>query len=158
MTVAINCQVFLDYLVMRVLSAYLDAEHLEGDLGHDHLSAFLGMEYSVLHMVRPQQNIFGWTINPKLLTVLWTFPCFLGYTCPLSCHCPVLELLFFFNILFFYSWETQWERQRHRQREKQASFGESDVRLASRTPGSWPEPKEDAQPLSHPGVLVQLFL
>ena len=36
--------------------------------------------------------------------------------------------------------------------EKQASCGESDVGLDLRTPGSQPEPKADAQPLSHPGV------
>ena len=39
--------------------------------------------------------------------------------------------------------ERERERQRHRQREKQAPC---------RTPGSFPESKADAQPLSHPGV------
>ena len=38
------------------------------------------------------------------------------------------------------------------QREKQAPSGEPDVRLDLRTPGSRPEPKADAQPLSHPGT------
>ena len=42
--------------------------------------------------------------------------------------------------------------QRHRQREKQAPHGEPDVGLDPETPGSRPEPKADAQPLSHPGV------
>ena len=46
------------------------------------------------------------------------------------------------------------ERQRHRQREKQAPCGELDVGLDPRTPGSWPEPKADAQPLSYPGIQV----
>ena len=44
------------------------------------------------------------------------------------------------------------EKQRHRQREKQAPSGEPDVGLNPRTPGSCPEPKVGAQPLSHPGV------
>ena len=44
------------------------------------------------------------------------------------------------------------ERQRHRQREKQAPSREPDVKLDPRTPGSRPEPKADAQPLSHPGI------
>ena len=46
------------------------------------------------------------------------------------------------------------ERQKHRQREKQAPQGEPNVRLDPRTPGSWPEPKAGAQPLSHPSVPV----
>ena len=44
------------------------------------------------------------------------------------------------------------ERQRHRLREKQALGREPDAGLDPRTPGSWPELKADAQPLSHPGV------
>ena len=47
---------------------------------------------------------------------------------------------------------TERERQRHRQREKQAPPGEPDVGLDPRTLGSHPEPKADAQPLSHPGA------
>ena len=49
------------------------------------------------------------------------------------------------------------ERQRHRQREKQAPCREPDVGLDPQTPGSSPEPKTDAQPLSHPGVPQQLL-
>ena len=45
--------------------------------------------------------------------------------------------------------ETHRERQRHRQREKQASCREPDVGLDPRTLGSLPEPKPDAQSLSH---------
>ena len=41
---------------------------------------------------------------------------------------------------------------RHRQREKQAPFGEPEVGLDLGTPGSHPELKAGAQPLSHPGV------
>ena len=36
--------------------------------------------------------------------------------------------------------------------EKQAPCGEPDAGLDPRTMGSRPEPKADAQPLSHPGV------
>ena len=45
------------------------------------------------------------------------------------------------------------ERQRHRQMEKQAPCGEPDAKLDPRTLGLHPEPKADAQPLSHPSVL-----
>ena len=55
------------------------------------------------------------------------------------------------NIFFIYSWETHRERQRYGQREKQAPCREPNVGLDPGTPGSCPEPKEDAQPLSHPG-------
>ena len=48
--------------------------------------------------------------------------------------------------------DTESERQRHRQKEKQALCREPDVGLDPRTPGSWPELKADAQPLSHPGA------
>ena len=49
-------------------------------------------------------------------------------------------------------------RQRHRQREKQAPRRDPDVGTRSPDPGSCPEPKADAQPLSHPGVPPYLFL
>ena len=48
--------------------------------------------------------------------------------------------------------DTQRERQRHRQREKQAPCREPNAGLDPRTPGSHPELKADAQPLSHPGI------
>ena len=48
--------------------------------------------------------------------------------------------------------------ERHRQREKQAPCGEAGVGLNPRTPGSHPELKADAQPLSHPGVPIYLVL
>ena len=44
------------------------------------------------------------------------------------------------------------QRQRHRPREKQAPCEEPDTGLHPRTSGSQPEPKADAQPLSHPGI------
>ena len=54
--------------------------------------------------------------------------------------------------------ERERKRQRHKQREKQAPRRKPDVGLDSRTRGSCPEPKADAQPLSHPGVLTQAVL
>ena len=54
--------------------------------------------------------------------------------------------------------DTERETQRHRQRKKQAPCREPDVGLNPGTPGSRPEPKADAQPLSHPGVpLLQIL-
>ena len=44
--------------------------------------------------------------------------------------------------------ESKREGQRHRQREKQAPCREPNVGLDPGTPGSCPEPKADAQPLS----------
>ena len=44
------------------------------------------------------------------------------------------------------------DTERERQREKQAPCGEPIVRLEPRTLGSLPEPKVDAQSLSHPGA------
>ena len=41
------------------------------------------------------------------------------------------------------------ERQRHGQREKQAPLRKPDMGL---DPGPYPEPKADAQSLSHPGI------
>ena len=56
-----------------------------------------------------------------------------------------LGLLFLKDVIYLF--------MRHRQKEKQAPRREPDVGLDPRTPGSGPEPKADAQPLSHPGAL-----
>ena len=48
--------------------------------------------------------------------------------------------------------DTHRGRQKHRQRENQAPSREPGVGLNPGTPGSYPEPKTGAQPLSHPGV------
>ena len=46
-----------------------------------------------------------------------------------------------------------WERQRHRQKKKkQSPLGEPDMVLDPRILGSQPEPKADAQSMSHPGT------
>ena len=44
------------------------------------------------------------------------------------------------------------EREKYRQREKQAPCEEPDAGLYPKALRSHPEPKTDAQPLSHPGV------
>ena len=64
--------------------------------------------------------------------------------------------IFIKKILFIYSWETH--RDTYRQREKQAPCTEPSVGLDPRTPGSLPEPKADAQPLSHPGIRASTIL
>ena len=60
--------------------------------------------------------------------------------------------VFFIFLDVIYSWETQREKQRHRQREKQDPHRERNAGLDPRTLESQPEPKADAQPLSHPGA------
>ena len=70
-----------------------------------------------------------------------------GYYCLSFFH----SLFFFFKILFIYSWDT--EREAETQAEGEAGFlGGARCRTRSRTPGSWPEQKADAQPLSHPDI------
>ena len=54
--------------------------------------------------------------------------------------------------------DTEKEGQRYRQRKKQTPCGEPSVGLNPRTLGSCPEPKADAQLLSHPGALNSIFL
>ena len=48
--------------------------------------------------------------------------------------------------------------KRHKQRERQTSCREPDGGLDPWTLESWPEPKADAQPLSHPGILAFVVL
>ena len=67
--------------------------------------------------------------------------------------------LLMLNFLFFLRFyilihERHGERQRHREREKQFPHGEPDVGLIL---GGCPEPKADAQPLSHPGIPMSSF-
>ena len=58
----------------------------------------------------------------------------------------------FFGKDFIYLFMRETERQRHRQKEKQAPCRKPDAGLDPGTPGSHPEPKADAQPLSHSGI------
>ena len=52
---------------------------------------------------------------------------------------------------------THREKQRHRQKEKQALCREPDVGPNPRNPGSRPEPKAGARPLSHTGIPLPLL-
>ena len=49
------------------------------------------------------------------------------------------------------------ERGRNRHREEQAPYRGPDVELDPRILGSRPEPKADAQPLSHQGAAVNFL-
>ena len=73
---------------------------------------------------------------------------------------PIQSQTFLFVRLYLFIHERHRERGRDigRQRKKQALCEEPDVKLNPRTPGSWPEPKADAQSLSHPGAPSQTFL
>ena len=65
------------------------------------------------------------------------------------------DLLVTFTQVFFlrfYLFIHERERQRPRQKEKQGASREPYVGLDPGTPGSHPEPKADAQLLSHPGI------
>ena len=53
--------------------------------------------------------------------------------------------------------EREWQKQREKQRKKQAPCREPDVGFNPGSSGSRPEPKADAQPLSHPGHPVVVF-
>ena len=58
----------------------------------------------------------------------------------------------FLKILFIHSWETQREVETQAEGEAGSPLGrEPDAGLNPKTPGSWPEPEADGQPLSHPG-------
>ena len=62
------------------------------------------------------------------------------------------DILFFKDFIYLSMRDTEGERQRQRQREKQVPCEKPDAGLDPRTVGSCPEPKADAQPLSHPGI------
>ena len=67
-------------------------------------------------------------------------------------------MAFFLTFLKIFIHETQREKQKCRKREKQAPYREPHVTLNLGTPGSRPELKADARPLSPPGVPVIPFL
>ena len=74
----------------------------------------------------------------------------------------MLAIFFFKKIFYLFIHERErdiyGERQRHRQREKQAPCEEPNAGLI-RTLGSSPEPKAEAQPLSHPGIpMLAIFI
>ena len=70
----------------------------------------------------------------------------------LACNGDKKHLKKLFKKDFMYLFMRDRERQRLRQREKQAPRREPNVGLDPRTPGSHPEPKAGAQPLSRLGV------
>ena len=69
-----------------------------------------------------------------------------------SGHSPYLLFLCFF--LFFKDFIYLFMRDTEREAEGEAGSPEG---LDPRTPGSQPDPKADAQSLSHPGALVPKF-
>ena len=60
--------------------------------------------------------------------------------------------------MYLFMRDTHRKRQRHRQREKQAPCGNPGAGLYPGTPGSCPELKAGAQPLSHPRIPVFVFV
>ena len=58
----------------------------------------------------------------------------------------------FFEDFIYLFMRDNTERHRHKQREKKSPCGMPDRGLHPRTSGPLPEPKIDAQPLSHPGA------
>ena len=103
------------------------------------------------------QGLDFWTFVPSELYRSLFFP-ILGVIIDWFPEKFYYFILFLKTFLFIYSWEIHRERQRHRQREKQTPCREPNAGLNPRTPGLCPEPKADAQPLSHPGVPPVLFL
>ena len=63
----------------------------------------------------------------------------------------------FLKILFIYSWKTEWEAEIQAE-EDAGSLQGALHRTHSPDPASHPEPKTEAQPLSHPGVPPNSFL
>ena len=66
--------------------------------------------------------------------------------------------IFIFLRSFLFIHERQREGQRHKKREKQAPPREPIAGLDPGIPGSCPEPKTEAQLLSHPGVSIKVVL
>ena len=89
------------------------------------------------------------------------------YRQPCISHCSICYLFyrrrsqgrFYIGEWLIFKKRKLFIHERHREAEgKQAPHGEPDAGLDPRTPGSWPEPKVDAQPLSHPGEWLILFV
>ena len=54
--------------------------------------------------------------------------------------------------MYLFMRDTEREKEREPETQAEAPCREPDVGLDPRTPGSCPEPKADAQPLSYPGA------
>ena len=93
-----------------------------------------------------RELIYSYLYYPKLYPSLLIWNQFLF-------HCD-LHLFFKRFYLFIHERDTERASQRLRQRKKQAACREPNAGLNPRTLGSRPEPKTDAQPLSHPGAPV----
>ena len=66
---------------------------------------------------------------------------------------PPNTLIFFKDFIYLFMRDREREREAETQAEGEVgSPQEARCRTLSGTPGSCPEPKADAQPLSHPGV------
>ena len=69
-----------------------------------------------------------------------------------------MTIFFFFNFFLFFIYDRHTVREREREAETQAEgeagsmHREPDVGLDPGSLGSYPGPKADAQPLSHPGI------
>ena len=63
---------------------------------------------------------------------------------------PLLK--FFFLIFYLFIYERHRDRGRDIEKDKQTPHREPNAGPDPRTPGSCPEQKADAQPLSHPGI------
>ena len=68
-----------------------------------------------------------------------------------------LKDFFFKDFIYLFMRDPERKRQRHREEEEQVPCREPDAELDPRTPGSCPEPKADAQLLSHPGIPEKLY-
>ena len=68
------------------------------------------------------------------------------------------QIIFLKKILFIYSWETQRGRSRDTGRGRSRLPEGSLMWDSIPGPGSWPEPKAEAQPLSHPDISSQPIL
>ena len=73
------------------------------------------------------------------------------YLAFIMCWVLFFKTVSFFLRFYLFVHKTQRERGRDPQREKQAPCREPNAEL--QTQGSRPEPKADAQPLSHPSAL-----
>ena len=115
--------------------------------GSDLSKATFGGSKPVLGVLRLSQSSPGGMGTSCLRHGRWAGAIMGSIVCP-KCLLLLLNLKKF----FFLKISPIHETHRKRQRQKQAPHKEPDVGLDPRTRGSCPEPKADAQPLSHPGI------
>ncbi|XP_072594518.1 probable proton-coupled zinc antiporter SLC30A4 isoform X1 [Vulpes vulpes] len=126
------------------IAAVLYLLFMVGELVGGYIANSLAIMTDALHMLTDLSAII------LTLLALW-----------LSSKSPTKRFTFGFHrldfCLFINERQRERERQRHRQRDTQAPCREPDLGLDPRTLGSQPEPKEDAQPLSHSEVLSAMI-